>query len=175
VNYISTLHGPPTWGDIIEQSYKIISMFDLAGHEKYLKTTVSGMTGQLPDYSMLLVGANMGVTRMTKEHLGLSLALKVPVVVVVTKIDMCPQNVLQETLADIQRILKMRGVRKMALIIKNEDDFMTAVKSINNDRIVPIFLVSNVTGQNLDMVRKVTPPPLFLSLFLLLLYCIPKF
>lgn len=111
MNYNHTLHGPPTWGDIIEQSYKIISMFDLAGHEKYLKTTVSGMTGQLPDYAMLLVGANMGVTRMTKEHLGLSLALKIPVIVVVTKIDMCPQNVLQQTLNDIQRILKMRGTK----------------------------------------------------------------
>jgi GTPase len=32
---------------------------------------------------------------MTKEHLGLSLALGVPVYVVVTKIDMCPPNVLE--------------------------------------------------------------------------------
>lgn len=35
---------------------------------------------------------------MTKEHLGLALALSVPVFVVVTKIDMCPANKLQETL-----------------------------------------------------------------------------
>ena len=32
---------------------------------------------------------------MTKEHLGLALALNVPVFVVVTKIDMCPANILQ--------------------------------------------------------------------------------
>ena len=42
-----------------------------------------------------MVGANAGVVGMTKEHLGLALALSVPVFVVVTKIDMCPQNVLQ--------------------------------------------------------------------------------
>jgi len=47
------------------------------------------------------------------------------------------------------------GVRKMALVVKNEEDFITAVKSIHNDRIVPIFLISNVTGQNLDLIRKV--------------------
>ena len=35
------------------------------------------------------------VSGMTKEHLGLSLALGVPVYVVVTKIDMCPPNVLE--------------------------------------------------------------------------------
>ena len=39
-------------------------------------------------------GANAGIIGMTKEHLGLSLALGVPVFVVVTKIDMCPPNVL---------------------------------------------------------------------------------
>lgn len=49
--------------DIIEESSKLLSFIDLAGHEKYLKTTVSGMTGHMPDYCLLLVGANMGVTR----------------------------------------------------------------------------------------------------------------
>ena len=47
---------------------------------------------------MLMVGANAGIVGMTKEHLGLALALSVPVFVVVTKIDMCPPNVLQVNL-----------------------------------------------------------------------------
>lgn len=41
------------------------------------------------------VGSNAGIVGMTKEHLGLALALNVPVFVVVTKIDMCPSNILQ--------------------------------------------------------------------------------
>ena len=45
-----------------------------------------------------MVGANAGIVGMTKEHLGLALALSVPVFVVVTKIDMCPPNVLQVNL-----------------------------------------------------------------------------
>lgn len=160
VNYNENFHNT-TWGDIMEESYKVISFLDLAGHEKYLKTTVSGMTGQMPDYSFLMVGANMGVTRMTKEHLGLSLSLKIPLIIVVTKIDMAPDHILKNTLADIQKILKSRGIRKMGLVIKTEEDFASAIKSIQNDRVVPIFLVSNVTGENLDMVRKflnVLPP-----------------
>lgn len=43
----------------------------------------------------LQVGSNAGIVGMTKEHLGLALALNVPVFVVVTKIDMCPANILQ--------------------------------------------------------------------------------
>lgn len=36
---------------------------------------------------MFQVGANAGVIGMTKEHLGLALALNVPVFVVVTKVN----------------------------------------------------------------------------------------
>lgn len=36
-----------------------------------------------PDFGMLIIGANHGLVGMSKEHLGLSLALSVPVFVVV--------------------------------------------------------------------------------------------
>merc|ERR1711994_398167 len=88
-------HGALDWVRVCRQSSKVITFIDLAGHEKYLKTTVFGMTGHAPDFGMLMVGSNAGIVGMTKEHLGLALALSVPVFVVVTKIDMCPPNVLQ--------------------------------------------------------------------------------
>jgi len=160
VNYNDNLHSV-TWGDIIEESYKVISFFDLAGHEKYFKTTVSGMTGEMPDYCFMIVGANMGVSKMTKEHFGIALSLRIPTIVIVTKIDIAPPDVLKRTLNDINNILKMRGVRKKAMIVNSEDDYLTAAKSILSDRVVPIFLVSNVTGKNLDYVRNflnVLPP-----------------
>ena len=78
------------WSHIANHSKKIITFLDLCGHEKYLKTTMFGLVGLLPDYSMIIVGANMGVSRMTKEHLGISLALKIPIFIVVTKIDIAP-------------------------------------------------------------------------------------
>lgn len=43
------------WSMICRQSSKVITFVDLAGHEKYLKTTVFGMTGHLPDFCMLMV------------------------------------------------------------------------------------------------------------------------
>eukprot|EP01130_Rhizamoeba_saxonica_P017012 TRINITY_DN8036_c0_g1_i1.p1 TRINITY_DN8036_c0_g1~~TRINITY_DN8036_c0_g1_i1.p1 ORF type:complete len:557 (-),score=107.60 TRINITY_DN8036_c0_g1_i1:21-1661(-) len=146
-------HHALSWGEIIEHSKKVLSFLDLAGHEKYLKTTVSGMTGNMPDYCLLLIGANMGVTRMTKEHLGLALALKIPLIVVITKIDLAPENILKQTLSDIQRILKTRGVRKIPLVIRNEEQLMTALRGVTNDRLVPIVLISNVSGENIDMLR----------------------
>lgn len=42
-----------TWAEIVREAAKVITFFDLAGHEKYLKTTVAGMIGPSPDYCML--------------------------------------------------------------------------------------------------------------------------
>lgn len=146
-------HGNLDWIKICEKSSKVITFIDLAGHEKYLKTTVFGMTGHAPDFAMLMIGANAGVIGMTKEHLGLALALNVPVFVVVTKIDMCPPNVLQETLKMLQRILKSPGCRKIPVIVQNNDDVVCTATNFTSERMCPIFQVSNVTGENLDLLK----------------------
>lgn len=65
----------------------MLTFVDLAGHEKYLKTTVFGLTGHLPDFCLIVVGSNAGVIGMAKEHLGLALALNLPVMCVVTKVN----------------------------------------------------------------------------------------
>jgi GTPase len=111
------------------------------------------MTGHAPDFGMLMVGANAGVVGMTKEHLGLALALSVPVFVVVTKIDMCPPNVLQETLKLLIRILKSPGCRKFPVLVKSRDDVILSATKFVSERLCPIFQVSNVSGENLDLLK----------------------
>ncbi|CAF0835047.1 unnamed protein product [Didymodactylos carnosus] len=141
------------WTSICQKSAKVVTFIDLAGHEKYLKTTVFGMTGHAPDFAMLMIGSNMGIVGMTKEHLGLALALNVPVFVIVTKIDMCPPNVLQETLKLLQKILRSPGCRKIPMLVQTNDDVVTCATNFTSERLCPIFQVSNVTGQNLDILK----------------------
>ena len=83
-----------------------MTFLDLCGHEKYLKTTMFGLVGLMPDYAMLVVGANMGISRMTKEHLGITLALGVPIFFVITKIDIAPAEVYDDTINLLSKILK---------------------------------------------------------------------
>ena len=146
-------HGALDWVKVCENSSKVITFIDLAGHEKYLKTTVFGMTGHAPDFGMLMVGSNAGIVGMTKEHLGLALALSVPVFVVVTKIDMCPPNVLQETLKLLVKILKSPGCRKVPVMVKSQDDVILSATNFVSERLCPIFQVSNVTGENLPLLK----------------------
>ena len=54
------------WKEVVSESSKIISLVDLCGYEKYLKTTINGLTGLSPDFGCVVVGANMGLQKMTK-------------------------------------------------------------------------------------------------------------
>ncbi|XP_063165513.1 GTP-binding protein 1 isoform X3 [Candoia aspera] len=153
VNKPDSHGGSLEWTKICEKSTKVITFIDLAGHEKYLKTTVFGMTGHLPDFCMLMVGSNAGIVGMTKEHLGLALALNVPVFVVVTKIDMCPANILQETLKLLQRLLKSPGCRKIPVLVQSKDDVIVTASNFSSERMCPIFQISNVTGENLELLK----------------------
>ncbi|KAG8898937.1 hypothetical protein FRC00_002125, partial [Tulasnella sp. 408] len=100
------------WDEISMQASRVVSFIDLAGHERYLKTSLFGLTSGAPDCVLLMVGGNAGMIGMSKEHLAVALALSVPVVVAITKIDMTPENVLAETKKQVQKILRSPGCRK---------------------------------------------------------------
>jgi GTPase len=123
-----------TWEDVSSHASKVITFLDLAGHEKYLKTTVFGMTGCAPDYVMLIIGSNAGVIGMTREHLGLALALNVPVLIVITKVDMCPPNVLESTIKQLLKMLKAPGCRKLPMFVKNTEDVILTAQNFVSER-----------------------------------------
>jgi GTPase len=131
----------------------VISFTDLAGHERYLRTTVFGLLSSEPNYCLLMVAANNGLVGMSKEHLGIALALNVPVMVCITKIDICPPQILEQTITQLTKILKSPGARKIPIFIKNREECVNTATQFVSSRICPIFQVSNVTGQNLDLVR----------------------
>ena len=109
------------------KSAKIVSLVDLCGHEKYLKTTINGLTGLSPyyfilfsDFGCVVVGANMGLQKMTREHIGLCLFLKIPFFMILTKVDLAPQNKYEETLTEIKKILKNKLLNKFPILITDK-------------------------------------------------------
>lgn len=147
--------GKNSWPDIVRESSKVISFFDLCGHAKYLKTTILGLTSSSPSLCMIMVGANMGINNITKEHIFLCLSLSISFCIVITKIDICQnrQQVLQETVRKVKKLLKLPGVRKIPYEVKDVDDAVLCAKTIHSDGIVPMFYVSNVTGEGIDFVK----------------------
>ncbi|KAI9318892.1 P-loop containing nucleoside triphosphate hydrolase protein, partial [Zopfochytrium polystomum] len=141
-----------TWEQICETASKVITYLDLCGHPKYQKTTISGLTGHSPDYACLIIGANAGgVSEVPREHLGIAVALKVPVFIVITKIDVATPEDLSRTVTSLLNLLKSPGVRRVPMVIQNEDDLVVAVSSMASSSVIPIFLTSSVTGENLNL------------------------
>ena len=145
---------------IIENKRKILSLIDLAGHEKYLKTTISGITGLYIDYGLILVSANMGITKMTKEHIALLLYQKIPIIILLTKVDMVPNMVKQQTIQRIKKIVNLPIFKKKPYLFPEDNEkckeelelFMKLDKPL--DSFIPMFNISNKTGQNIENLKK---------------------
>ncbi|XP_077351809.1 GTP-binding protein 2-like [Festucalex cinctus] len=148
--------------EICESASKMITFIDLAGHHKYLKTTIFGLTSYCPDFAMLVVSANTGIAGTTREHLGLAMALKVPIFIVISKVDLCTRATVERTVRQLERVLKQPGCNKVPMVVTNTDDAVTAAQQFaQSPNITPVFTVSSVSGENLDLLKvffNIIPP-----------------
>ncbi|KAL1399379.1 hypothetical protein pipiens_020051, partial [Culex pipiens pipiens] len=137
--------------EISDLSTKLVTFMDLAGHRRYLKTTVQALSGYAPHHALIVVGAGSQISNMTKEHLAIAGALDLSFSVVVTKVDLVPPD---DVLYELKTLLTAVGYRKVPYLISNEDDVLNANAHQSQEQIVPIFCVSNVTGDGLDLLTK---------------------
>ncbi|KAJ8936434.1 hypothetical protein NQ318_015580 [Aromia moschata] len=144
--------------EICDSSTKLVTFLDLAGHKKYIRTTIRGLSGYSPHHAMLVISSAAGAVGMAHEHLAIAVALNVPFFIVITKIDLVqPANTLQS----LESFLKQVGSRRVPLVIKNLDDVITAGANQLTENVVPIFCVSSVSGEGLDLLSRflhVLPP-----------------
>ena len=131
---------------VVEESERLVSFVDTVGHEPWLRTTIRGLVGQKLDYGLLVVAADDGPTRTTREHLGILLATELPTIVAVTKADAVSDERLAEVEREVERML--RDVDRTPLLV-NRHGVDAAVKEIG-DSVVPVLATSAVTKEGLD-------------------------
>lgn len=140
-------------------SNKVVSFIDLAGHEKYLKTTIFGVTGLFPDYGIVVIGANTGITKLTREHLGILLYLKIPIIITITKVDLAPRQVYQNLCNQLKKLLGRNTYGKVLYFISDSDKqdeetdhYITHMNG--NPDIIPIISISNKDGTNIENLHR---------------------
>jgi elongation factor 1-alpha len=157
----------------IKNNNKSIVLVDLCGHAKYLKTTLFGITGYFPDYAIVTVAANRGVLPMTREHLGILLYMKIPIIIVITKIDIAPKKIYERTIKTVDKIIKIPKFKKKPLKINSDKAFYTDQKNINleeqksikyienivnlinnDNKYIPVITISNKTGYYVNVIKK---------------------
>jgi GTPase len=135
---------------------KVTSFLDLAGHAKYLKTTIFGVTGMFPDYGIVVIGANTEITKLTREHLGILLYLNIPFIITITKIDLTPKDIYQNLCNQLKKLLGKTNFGKILYFINNDketDDYVNNM--LGNPDIIPIVSISNKVGTNIDNLHQI--------------------
>ena len=136
---------------VVAHADKIISFVDAVGHEAWLYSTIRGLVGQSLDYGLLVVAADDGVTHLTKEHLGLMLAMNLPIIFCITKVDKMGQKRIAEVELQIENLLK--NVGRIPYEVKNENDLSVVLDKM--DAVVPLLKTSAVSLQGYDLLNKI--------------------
>lgn len=142
----------------LKNNENTIAFVDLAGHEKYLPTTIAGLSGSSIDYVMIVIGANtQTIPRITKEHILLSLSLNIPMIFIITKIDMPNETVMETTIDSIRNIMSSKSAKRKSLYdISDPSDIDSVVDmfTMYNSSVCPLFKISNITGKGILNLKK---------------------
>lgn len=136
---------------LVEKCDKLISFVDTVGHEPWLRTTIRGIVGQKLSHGLLVVAADQGPTHITREHLGVILAMDLPVIVVMTKIDMVSPERVETVRQDIFDLLKLVG--RIPYMVKSPEDADFLTDNMNH-HMVPVIKASPVTGEGLELLDR---------------------
>lgn len=139
---------------LIKDASKIITLDDLAGHRQYIVNMTAHFCGCQPDYGMLLLNGDSGISPedTTKDHLSLLDAYSIPFFAVVTNIDRTTKERFDETLKQFQAIC--RKYDRKIFPVKNEENLSTALQCLSGNKMVPLFKISNVDGRGHDLLKR---------------------
>ena len=184
-----------SWNDIHSASEqgRLVFLTDSAGHPRYRRTTVRGLVSWAPHWTLCCVAADdgedstgrVGATAspseilgsagfgvdLSKAHLELCLKLNLPLVIIITKLDIASKAGLRNTLAKVLTTLKAagrkpamlssssnhRGELQLQSIAKDEEDavkrIITSTSPSEVHLLVPIVLTSAVTGSGVGQLH----------------------
>lgn len=147
-------------------------MSDSAGHLRFRRTVLRGLVGWAPHWTLLCITANdhepKGRSTPTssqdeadspavevnqaKAYLDLCLKLRMPLVIVITKLDVATTISFRSTLAKVLTAVKGAGRTPKLLIKQRIHSDPTRVPAIDEDEIQPLIADMKESGNLLDFV-----------------------
>ncbi|KAJ6128940.1 hypothetical protein N7471_010157 [Penicillium samsonianum] len=184
------------WDDIHAASKggRLAFVSDLPGSVRYLKSTLRGLVSWAPHYVMLCIPANCGAEPPSSEQAGteqseidtclsyleLCLKLEVPVLIVITKLDVASRSGLRDNLGKVLSALKTAGrqpamlpaspagdkpldLQQVSTLDSTQVQKVCAAADGNWAHTVPIMLTSAVDGSGIGklhaFLRSLPIPP----------------
>ena len=153
INYASG--NVSSWTDIHNSSGpgRLVFVTDSAGHPKFRRTTVRSLLSWAPQWTLCCIAADdeeehtgkLGATAssnevlgskghaidLSKAHLELCLKLDLPLVVVITKLDLASRNGLRQTFGKVLSTLKSAGRRPASIAVSAQNTELAESRSIS--------------------------------------------
>ena len=144
---------------IIKKSSKFINFYDMGGCEKALKNTLSLISPDYIDYAFLFIDYKNGATENTKKLFSLNNSMHIPMICIITMIDLIKDKNGQELLGFIDKNIKyLSSVNpnlKYMLIQRISDikDYIAKLTNIGYENYFPIICISNTGGNNIELLK----------------------
>jgi elongation factor 1-alpha len=100
----------------------LVTLIDVCGHEKFQKTTISGISGMWPDYGIIVASPSRGILEMTRQHFKLLVSYNIPMMIVVTKVDASTKDSCKLLDQSIKKICK--NYKKNVEFMNTYDDYI---------------------------------------------------
>ncbi len=151
-------------GRKLDMAAKIVTLFDAPGHAEFSKTMIRSILGADAQYGMILIPApeeaklawtyaeRTGIVRLdeiSREHMILMGNQELPMFIVISRIDVATNKELEFTRSLVKKTL--RDIGKIPLHVSDKKDLDTITKELVHRAIVPIFEVSTVSGEGLEL------------------------
>lgn len=144
----------PYLNEDMSEVVKRIHFIDLCGHKKYMKTTLYGLSANRLDCIMLVIAASAegSIDDATIGLIEISKVLGLPLVLVVTKTDLCSTAAVEGTCRHLRTLLQAPGMYRSLHRVECEEDL--SCWKPPDPSVVPLFCVSNVTLANVGLLVK---------------------
>ena len=107
----------------------------------------------------MLVNSRQMPDHMTLHHLNLCRSFKIPIMVVFTKIDGCPDHTLATAEEEVIKMLVSPEIGKKPYHVNSTDDIAGAIDQLSQGAeepdTVPMFRISSVTGEGIELLQKI--------------------
>lgn len=132
------------------KSASSVVLIDTGGHSKYQSTFLQAFLTMKPNY-FFLVQSIVGDTREFEHRLMVSAGMAQEFSIILTHSDKADQERRNRVIQKIKRICS--SFEDFAtLVVQNEEDSKFLARS-SNELIFPVFVVSNVTGEGINLLR----------------------
>lgn len=136
--------------EIVEAASRIVTLIDLAGHQRYLNTTLFGLGSYSPDLVLLVINAMSPISATIIEHMSLALGMFKSLAIVINKIDLVPIEILESRCHEIMSTLNTLDANIIPSRVNAQSDATSMATQFRDSRTVPIFLTSCISGAGLN-------------------------